>query len=499
MTEQQFLALHRTTSGAGINTSYTINVNYDNSVPQVPGYTRSLEAGRRIEVPNYIIGITVTRNARSVDGIQGVDIESILDGLQKVRFAFDGYDYALNIISRAYYPGAGASGGQRTTPYFYFRVTPFQLPTGAVAGLTDDPEFQENILVDFTPFIDDLEFLFTTYNTTYNNAQEIRRSYKIVVADRLQDTALPTNFDAIYEGTAEFAEVQDSLYSDTGWANGRYNGSKTSADNYSGLVPSIAGRAFRGEVFNGSTTYDTFCLLRNDSRLFEELFHTGPREEPDYNISPMGIYIPTLITTNTNTIEYVSGSRITGSIDRGDILILDNEKLKVRSVNLLADPPTVTVTRGWGGTTDAPHLADTEFYKIDRTDIIRFTNSRTKTSAIDNNIIYTETANITLFTDSYGTVYSQSLCPQTLLLGIDDDTPPPSDRRLKTNLTFIGTSPSGLNIYSFEYIDQEQFGKGLYQGVMSDEVPSEAVSIGPDGYDRVDYSVLDVEYKKIQT
>ena len=139
----------------------------------------------------------------------------------------------------------------------------------------------------------------------------------------------------------------------------------------------------------------------------------------------MGIYIPTLLTTNTTTIEYVSGSQITGSIDRGDILILDNEKLKVRAINLLADPPTLTVTRGWGGTTDAPHLADTEFYKIDRTDIIRFTSSRTKTSAVDNTIIYTETTNLALFTDIYGTVYSQSFCPQTLLLGIDDPTPIP--------------------------------------------------------------------------
>jgi len=346
MTEQQFLALHTTGGSANINTSYTINVNYDDSSPLVPGYVRSLEAGRTIEVPNYITGITVTRRARSVDGVQGGDIVGILEGLEKVRFSFDGYEYALNIITRAYFPGTGVSGAQRQTPYFYFRVTPFQLTTEAINNLTD-PEFQQNIIVDFTPFIDDLEFLFVNYNATYNNAQEIRRSYKIVVADRIQDTALPTNFDAIYEGTAEFAEVQDSLYSDTGWINGRYNGSKTTADNYSGLTPSISGRSFRGEVFSGNTTYDTFCLLRNDSRLFEELFHTGPRDEPDYSTTNMGIYLNTGLTANDTTIEYISGSRITGSIDRGDILILQNEKIKVRSVDQLSDPPILTVTRGW--------------------------------------------------------------------------------------------------------------------------------------------------------
>jgi uncharacterized protein YukE len=71
-----------------------------------------------------------------------------------------------------------------------------------------------------------------------------------------------------------------------------------------------------------------------------------------------------------------------------------------------------------------------------------------------------------------------------------------SDRRLKKNINQIGKSPNGLNIYSFEYIDNK-FGNGLFQGVMSDEVPTEAVIKGADGYDRVNYSLLDVEFKQI--
>ena len=71
-----------------------------------------------------------------------------------------------------------------------------------------------------------------------------------------------------------------------------------------------------------------------------------------------------------------------------------------------------------------------------------------------------------------------------------------SDKRLKKNINKIGESPSGLNIYSFEYIDTK-FGEGLFQGVMSDEVPKQAVINGYDGYDRVNYSLLDVEFKQI--
>jgi len=70
-----------------------------------------------------------------------------------------------------------------------------------------------------------------------------------------------------------------------------------------------------------------------------------------------------------------------------------------------------------------------------------------------------------------------------------------SDIRLKKNINKIGKSPSGLNIYSFEYKD-DKYGKGLFQGVMSYEVPKEAVTV-VDGYDRVDYSLLDVEFKQI--
>ena len=87
----------------------------------------------------------------------------------------------------------------------------------------------------------------------------------------------------------------------------------------------------------------------------------------------------------------------------------------------------------------------------------------------------------------------------SLMSGMGTPTPTPkipSDRRLKKNIVKVSKSPSGLNIYNFEYIDSVN-GKGVYQGVMSDEIPNKAVVNHNDGYDRVDYSKLDVEFKKI--
>jgi hypothetical protein len=73
-----------------------------------------------------------------------------------------------------------------------------------------------------------------------------------------------------------------------------------------------------------------------------------------------------------------------------------------------------------------------------------------------------------------------------------------SDRRLKTNITLIGTSESGINIYTFEY--KYKFGMegiGLFQGVMSDEIPDDAVTVDRHGFDVVDYSLIDVEFKRV--
>ena len=70
-----------------------------------------------------------------------------------------------------------------------------------------------------------------------------------------------------------------------------------------------------------------------------------------------------------------------------------------------------------------------------------------------------------------------------------------SDRKLKKNINLIGKSLSGLNIYSFEYIDSK-YGDGVFQGVMSDEIPETAIH-NKNGYDMVNYNMIDVEFKRI--
>jgi len=72
-----------------------------------------------------------------------------------------------------------------------------------------------------------------------------------------------------------------------------------------------------------------------------------------------------------------------------------------------------------------------------------------------------------------------------------------SDRRMKKNIKLIGKSNSGLKIYAFEYINKT-LGKGVWQGVMSDEIPNNAVIKNFVGdFDGVDYSKIDVDFKQL--
>ena len=72
-----------------------------------------------------------------------------------------------------------------------------------------------------------------------------------------------------------------------------------------------------------------------------------------------------------------------------------------------------------------------------------------------------------------------------------------SDREVKENIELIGQSPSGLNIYTFTYKKDLGLPEGVYQGVMSDEIPSKAVFKVAGEFDRVFYDVIDVDFKKV--
>ena len=71
-----------------------------------------------------------------------------------------------------------------------------------------------------------------------------------------------------------------------------------------------------------------------------------------------------------------------------------------------------------------------------------------------------------------------------------------SDERLKTDIDRIGTSPSGLPVYTFRYVGLDT----VYQGVMAQDLmrmQPDAVMTLDNGYMAVDYGAIDVDFKPV--
>ncbi len=82
--------------------------------------------------------------------------------------------------------------------------------------------------------------------------------------------------------------------------------------------------------------------------------------------------------------------------------------------------------------------------------------------------------------------------PQTKPLG--PPPPPVTDSRVKTDIRRVGTTAHKLPLYTFRYIGEDD----RYEGVMAQDVLKvmpEAVSVGEDGYYRVDYAMLGIELR----
>jgi hypothetical protein len=73
----------------------------------------------------------------------------------------------------------------------------------------------------------------------------------------------------------------------------------------------------------------------------------------------------------------------------------------------------------------------------------------------------------------------------------------PSDSRLKKNIKRVGTSPSGIPIYEFEYKNSKLYGGGVFRGVLAEQAPKKAVITATNGYKMVNYSLIDVAFERV--
>ena len=125
--------------------------------------------------------------------------------------------------------------GSNAYDFYYYRVTPVDFT------ITDADGYISDVQVLIAPYTADILFENSEYNPFIGDTQENRQSKTVFKADRGESAVIPTNFQSILNGTATYADIQDSNYSATGWSNARYSGTKTSVANY-GVAPVLLGR-----------------------------------------------------------------------------------------------------------------------------------------------------------------------------------------------------------------------------------------------------------------
>lgn len=219
--------------------------------------------------------------------------------------------------------------------YYFFTVEPY-----SIGNIPDNLNYPSSLI--FIPEILGLVFINGDYNALFNNIQDIRQS------------------SYIKQGTSEIlAFVQDSLYQDTGWIRGRYDGTKTNLQDFSTISPILEGGEFEGSYFTLASTDEYIFALPNNEKVFTNYFFSGEGNIPSYteidiNFRRNSIF-PLAQTTDTFTIVSSSiSSKL--SITPGDLLRLGSGSSEIPSPEILKvvsiDPQltggfSVKVQRRW--------------------------------------------------------------------------------------------------------------------------------------------------------
>ena len=378
-------------------------------------------------VTSMILG----RDALSINGnYESTDLNSVLEQIERIKFTFvipngNNIDFDVEITNRAYYENNG------TNSFFYFLFTPITLPDiENTPYSTYMQEVYQTVEVTFTPYLLDITFGFSEYNATIGNAIENRKSQIRVESDRVEDTVLPSNWEAIISGSAFPATVQDSLYYDTGWTNGRYNGTDIDAGGNAGITPAFTGTPFRGEVFSRDTNNAFICSTARKQVDYVDLLHTSTTPLPTFTTGSIGAVIalneyPGNFMKASDTVLYLSTLSVVDSpgtrvIEKNTILLFQNltdpsiyELMRVSNIDTTISPTQYTVQRGYGDTTAVSYQVGTSnpAYLVSPFDIFLFEQENIKyVRLINSSKILVQGNSTVVDTDDYGNVINSFEC-----------------------------------------------------------------------------------------
>ncbi len=230
----------------------------------------------------------------------------------------------------------------------------------------------------------------------------------------------------IQEPYAQKAAVQDSNYTDTGLINARYNGTKTSEADFSGISPAIAGMVIEAALYpyvNTTAELDKICSSSLADRDIKEILFDGTGTQPTIGV-PGLVGTVSQPDTLTNTTDNVF--RLTPTVGTlltvGDVLILGTgvsaEKVQVLHVDrrrkqlhpltgtltLYDSYVKVTVLRGYDGTTAAIQQSGTQVRRVGGSRLYTATGNRIK--PIGRHLVWLKETNSIISTNDKGFVDS---------------------------------------------------------------------------------------------
>lgn len=376
MDEGLFLAIHNT---GYVNSLVSFNINYD------------LVGTNQGKITSFTATV-----AANIDG-ENRDITDILLQIESAVLEIQGQNLVLNILNRSVYDGAG-----NTFVYYLVEEVTIFIPGTNPEGLTS---------VSFTPVLNNLKFSNNDYNPLISNAIKNRASLVQMSSARNETTINPQNLESLISTSASKAEISDSLYYDTGWSNARYDGSKTSANDFGGIEPGILGRSFQGEVNTTSTSNLLICSQSVGQRVIEDLLHTGPSDLPDFIERDSTIVVGTsAIDNNTVTFQYEPKANISTTdvaVVVGSIITIQSEKMRIEK---FLEDSFLQVERGYLDTTPTGHSSGMTISSSAFTRVFNFEDNNSKISVVDNANLYVADTDVVLGTDKFGVVHSKFDC-----------------------------------------------------------------------------------------
>jgi len=266
---------------------------------------------------------------------------------------------------------------------FFFLLTAPSVITGTLSS---------NVIVgniSFSPAINGIVFNASPYNTIGGVVQNTRLSKYIMESDRNTvgipgnpSYTGPTNITQLLSYSASKADIQDSNYSDTGWINGRYDGTKTNIfDTF--VNPAVNGRVFEASVFPTATAFNQVQFQQSQSQVvYKEYFYTGVGDIPGFNRSPTifsaqanfaGNYYTTVVLVNTSpSLTFLNPFEI------GDLVSFDTntEVCRVQQIGRVnATTLSLVLTRAVFGNPQDITSGDT-VYRIEQVQVYELERNR---------------------------------------------------------------------------------------------------------------------------